>query len=395
MPRVTDLGRDVYLRAYEEPPIPWESLELPSLSSPIWEAMCQLLNNKWFGRLWILQEAALARQIRVLYGNHELNWEILGEAIDHCSRLRYHYIDYADRKPLQAFEEPGRQHRVFLTRHLTRRPEQDFGKVSWPIRLSILLGLSDRSLCSDPRDRILGVIGFIAVEAVDKMGLHDLLTTRELYTSVTHFLLSTISPELETWWALFARAISSNKMLGLPSWCPDFHNLSRQTEPLNRLDSTRMLGGKCPYRASRGTKVAEQSGNINELLIRGKVFDTISHVYPQCPPSSQWKAGRTGWERGSNLFLGFRAWERAMAMSVLGEFAISRLPDDPTSVHIPCCNFKGAIPLNSYWQTLIGGGYTRAEGDTPTYKSFYECRSGLDKFALFTGKSTFDFDTKT
>lgn len=219
MPRVTDLGRDVYLRAYEEPPIPWESLELPSLSSPIWEAMCQLLNNKWFGRLWILQEAALARQIRVLYGNHELNWEILGEAIDHCSRLRYHYIDYADRKPLQAFEEPGRQHRVFLTRHLTHRPEQDLGKVSWPIRLSVLLGLSERSLCSDPRDRILGVIGFIAVEAVDQMGLHDRLTTRELYTSVTHFL-STISLEVETWWALFARATSFNKLPGLPQLVP-------------------------------------------------------------------------------------------------------------------------------------------------------------------------------
>jgi SpoVK/Ycf46/Vps4 family AAA+-type ATPase len=42
-----------------------------------WVALRDLFNNPWFGRVWVVQEAALARRVRVLYNDFEIDWDTL------------------------------------------------------------------------------------------------------------------------------------------------------------------------------------------------------------------------------------------------------------------------------------------------------------------------------
>ena len=47
-----------------------------------------LYECRWFHRLWVLQEVALARSATVLYGQHKISWEYIGIA---ASILRTNY----------------------------------------------------------------------------------------------------------------------------------------------------------------------------------------------------------------------------------------------------------------------------------------------------------------
>lgn len=55
---------------------------LPPFSAAVWTGVQELVRNEWFYRLWIVQEAALARQITVLYGSLQIDWEIVRGAVD-------------------------------------------------------------------------------------------------------------------------------------------------------------------------------------------------------------------------------------------------------------------------------------------------------------------------
>ena len=58
----------------------WERL-LFEYDVAVWEALSVFLRNEWFNRLWIVQEAALARQLHLLYGEVYLDWEILNQSV--------------------------------------------------------------------------------------------------------------------------------------------------------------------------------------------------------------------------------------------------------------------------------------------------------------------------
>ncbi|KAK5039841.1 hypothetical protein LTS07_000336 [Exophiala sideris] len=55
----------------------FRALKLPKRSSPIWSTLGALFASKWFTRLWVLQEAVLAKEICTLYGDDVLNWEVI------------------------------------------------------------------------------------------------------------------------------------------------------------------------------------------------------------------------------------------------------------------------------------------------------------------------------
>ena len=52
-------------------------LGLPEKSDRLWLAIGNLLQRRWFSRLWIVQEVVLAQEIDVLCGRHSVAWEQL------------------------------------------------------------------------------------------------------------------------------------------------------------------------------------------------------------------------------------------------------------------------------------------------------------------------------
>jgi hypothetical protein len=55
----------------------FQSMGLPDSRDPLWKEVIEIVCNDWFGRLWVLQEAALAKQVRVLRGTHQIEWDML------------------------------------------------------------------------------------------------------------------------------------------------------------------------------------------------------------------------------------------------------------------------------------------------------------------------------
>jgi hypothetical protein len=56
--------------------------DLPGWNDDIWDAFTAFFNRKWFTRVWIIQEVALARTAVVLWGSGKIAWETVAS----CSR---------------------------------------------------------------------------------------------------------------------------------------------------------------------------------------------------------------------------------------------------------------------------------------------------------------------
>lgn len=391
LPRIVEVGKELHGQSRESFPQPTlESKGLPKLSSSVWSVIWQLMDNPWFCRLWIVQEASMARHVRILHGSNEVDWDMLGEAIDVGSNLSYGLCD-ADGQRLRRSSDDS--HNVFLIRQAV----QDSSKqVPWQNHLLRTLLLTLRShYCSSPYDRVFALLGFVGQDQIEQIGLGNDLSLLDLYTRFGRFLLCSTGPNKSNWWTLFYLAEASKKLSGLPSWCPDFNALtSSDALPQNSLMkplASYMYKGQIPYYASRGTSFASLSSDPYELIVRGTIFDTIDRVYPEFPHASKLRTGGTSIQEFSDMLLDIRAWERAIAKDVLG---VSLPPEDPTKPS-PNNQRNDNVPrkptLDDYWRTLVGNLTERIDY-TLTRETYHDFRRGLDGWADFIEKTGLNFD---
>lgn len=109
-------------------------------SSIVLEAVAAFLSSPYWTRLWIVQEIALARSRRILFGNRSLPWDSLAEI---CSQVIEHGLD----KILGC--EP---HHAFALSGLTKGA---YGSYQTELH-TILWNFSDRG-CAEPRDKVYGL----------------------------------------------------------------------------------------------------------------------------------------------------------------------------------------------------------------------------------------------
>lgn len=393
LPRIAEVGKELKGRSWERSSYSTlESKGLPRLSLPVWPVVYQLIDNPWFRRLWVVQEASLAKRIKVLHGNNEVEWDILGEAVDFGPNLGYFLRDADGRRLRRGFDD---NYNVFLTRQVAQDLNLD---APWQHHLlrTLLLTLQSHH-CSNPHDRVLGVLGFVAEDQIEHIGLDYNSSLLDLYTRFGHFLLCSVGPSKSNWWSLFNLATASKQLPGLPSWCPDFHALSNPGIPprisLSQPIPSYRYKGHIPYFASRGTSFASQSGDIYELTVRGKIFDVIDRVYPEFPHASKLRAGDLSTEECSKIFLDIRAWERAVARAVLEVPLPSKDHPTPSLKNEGNDNVPMKVTLDNYWRTLVGN-LTERTDYTLTCETFYEFRRGLEKWAKLTEKLGMNFDNK-
>ncbi|KAK0611705.1 heterokaryon incompatibility protein-domain-containing protein [Immersiella caudata] len=123
-----------------------------------WAETLELFHRRWFHRVWVIQEVALARSARVLLGEYEISWEVIGLA---ASILRTNFNTLVPtithrhtRKTLSAFRTGGLNayfmYRLSRSQSHKERMNPDFHQ---------LLILTRSFDCQDDRDRIYGLIG--------------------------------------------------------------------------------------------------------------------------------------------------------------------------------------------------------------------------------------------
>ncbi|KAI1327249.1 heterokaryon incompatibility protein-domain-containing protein [Xylariaceae sp. FL0255] len=334
------------------------SVGLPThLTSPIWQAILHIIKNPWFCRLWIVQEAALAKNASFLTGPHEVAWELLESVMEDMfllSRLRDDDMKRPD------FNFSVRNRGVFIIREFTR--EYSFRASNSPLLLTAVSCTTGIHYCSDPRDRIWGVLGFLDGFDWADLELHDGQTVTELYTRLCRYLFSHVNPkDAYPWWRLFNWATFSGKRTGLPSWCPDLHQRHESSNGI--WDISRYYG--CNYEASKNERCVQVGSSMQELILTGVVFDVVGRVHSVFPALCNQSANMNFSDRVVQM----QKCEEALALSVLGE----------QKAHARAVMKSGpSIEIETYWRTMIGDA-RNVESINISYQTYVEFKTSLDR----------------
>ncbi|OAL44061.1 HET-domain-containing protein [Pyrenochaeta sp. DS3sAY3a] len=290
-------------------------------SDEAWSSFYDLVENRWFSRLWVYQETAFARRIRVLLGDNEVSWDMLQRLIN---PQNWHFAGIDGQEPREVSNWAGQ---VFFTRQVTQKALRS--KLPLPIEdAANVLMCTMRSFCFDPRDRIFGLLGYMTIQVADDASIE------QMYTQFTRSILLNLSPESHSWWELLHWASKdSRNRPGLPSWCPDFHDVE------GRSNSERNVIGQS---ASRRKTTVQRDYDLTskELVVRGQIFDIVETVLEEYYEDEDKSLS----ERFHNL----HSWEESTWSKIIS--TLISVSARRSQVY----GDKEAIEL-AYWSTLLDG----------------------------------------
>ncbi|KAH8587973.1 heterokaryon incompatibility protein-domain-containing protein [Bisporella sp. PMI_857] len=173
-----------------------------------WDSILEIYQNPWFQRMWILQEIHLANQNSiVLCGTYKLSWGHLRRALKSIAMKELGM-------PVN-FHEVHKYRRKLIGYTLGNGLEQN---------LPTLLSLSRFSKCTEPVDRIYGILGLAPQGIRNKIRPNYYLTPGEVYKDL--FLKHVaLTKRLE----LFGFCKQCSDSENTPTWVPKFKET--YTEP--------------------------------------------------------------------------------------------------------------------------------------------------------------------
>ncbi|OHE92741.1 hypothetical protein CORC01_11959 [Colletotrichum orchidophilum] len=167
---------------------------------------------KWFvsrpywSRIWIVQEFTLARELWVLCGSVAISWTSLQQfrpfgisdqtnlGFKHLSKSESHYSIESRVESCRELSKLRRSWQTDPKRPSFTDKEPGFGARP---RLTRLLAFSKDYHCTDPRDRVYGLLGLTEEEGVqDRLPADYDITPFQLYHRVIHHLKSQKQPFL-------------------------------------------------------------------------------------------------------------------------------------------------------------------------------------------------------
>ena len=235
--------------------VPWLN------SSETWSSFYDLVDNAWYTRLWVFQEVAFAKNVRVLLGAHEVEWATL-KTVVRGSQSGWLFVGH-DGKRIRRVNKYA--YEIFMTRLLGQRALEE-GSPMQPFAVARVVSATMRAHCYDRRDRVFALLGFVPLQVSQNM------SWQELYTQLAQWILSSVDSTSHRWWDFLHSAESAHKLNGLPSWCPDFHDVEGR-----RINyGTRTSFSASP---SRGKTDKDPELRSGELVLRGWLFDEVERVF--------------------------------------------------------------------------------------------------------------------
>jgi hypothetical protein len=254
-------------------------------------SLLSLYDCRWFHRLWVLQEVALARSATVFYGRHNISWEYVGIA---ASILRTNYA--LINRPLLSKEKKevptGLLNAYFMYRISTSQ------RLLKPLCFSFhqLLRLTRQFKCKENRDKIFGLLAIPTTDSIARKIVPDYKKTdAEIYRSVAWTLIEG-SPSLDVLSSVqhdterhepempdsshpaIETDLGRTQLNGprsyspdLPSWVPQWHFVRTQALGLLEPDEN--------FAASRGIGACiSSSTNLHTLKIAGNTVDSVATI---------------------------------------------------------------------------------------------------------------------
>ena len=281
----------------------WAKLGIPNASdTEVWTRLVDFWIQPWFRRCWVLQEAALGREVVVFYGNAIKNLSTIIQFLDHAqhqdlpSVLKYGHL--AD--VYMMGQKLAHASAVGLLRESSECTQGSDAERHKPFPKSLLnlLILSRSNAVTDPRDKVYGLLG-LAEDDVAKSIKPDYSpnnSATNLYIQIAKTciqngdgiqLLQHAGIDSVESAAFRLRAGIADPVTDLPSWVPDWSQ-----KPRHNFDHEL-------YSCTRSTEPRIQlTDQLGELMVRGAIIDTVkmesiplrySVLSSQCPKYHYYK----------------------------------------------------------------------------------------------------------
>lgn len=235
-----------------------------SLENPAWGALNALFRRPWFKRVWVIQEAALARQGIIFCGS----WSLLFDNFDRAMQVgMYHFQDSDEETKKKTIA--GR--RCFETIRNIRGLIRD----GYLPGLLGLMYLARRAWASKPVDYLYGVLGVSAEgEEAELQPDYAEPVAETLKRYSNHFVFS------GDFYSLLEFAHISAWEDGHPSWYPNWAS-HRSDKDIWMYHST----GQNHYQFEAGGTLQNEIGivddgenNLHHLIVKGIVVDVIEKM---------------------------------------------------------------------------------------------------------------------
>ncbi|KAH7480438.1 hypothetical protein FOMA001_g8821 [Fusarium oxysporum f. sp. matthiolae] len=225
-------------------------------------AMMQLFRRRWFSRIWVLQEAVLARHALVQVGLYLIPWEWVGLA----AAIVVHKPELSpsgygrDMIPTGAMNS-YLMYRLSISQKCFPRLEFSFAQ---------LLQVSRHFQSKEPKDKIYGLLGIETTDSVGKQIVPDyreVTTSEKVFEDIARLMLESASPlTLLSGAGTFGDFDRSG-----PSWVPSWH----KRRPWTILPTKQSPGFQCASAARMELNPDDKAG---ELVLKGVIIDHISSM---------------------------------------------------------------------------------------------------------------------
>ncbi|KAH9204255.1 heterokaryon incompatibility protein-domain-containing protein [Leptodontidium sp. 2 PMI_412] len=232
-----------------------------------------LFSRPWFRRLWTMQEALLARELVVMCGYREVDFELLV-----ALAYQVHLYGSLDIIQLPGVSTKGMNDAIIgiLSLHNLRPQNASVRELMDGFsyhRFRMLVTESRQRLVTMDADRVHALMGVAPQSIREEMAAvqkrYSKQTTAQLYARFSICML-----EHDSEWLFLSQAPSQERIPGLPSWVP---SMDSPPSYASRLESRDFLAG-----ISEGTRhLIKRYITPTELCANGFRVATISEIVPQ------------------------------------------------------------------------------------------------------------------
>lgn len=256
---------------------------LPPREHPSWKFYAQIFGSPWFRRTWILQEVALATHAKARFGRFLIDWRFFSESFDLFTDLGMH-VFLLD-APL---EIQGGILAMVKIQELCSFVKRE---AHWSEFIH-LLRLTNNFMASDPRDKVIGILGLIgSPRTISRL---PFLADYSLTVDETYHRLALHLAEMEMTQLMLSHAGLHRRScvtINAPSWVPDWTAQSRNFGPVPLVLFRPKLYQAATTATFRSMLVEFDSNNpdlldttkIRTLAIMGGVIDELACISESRP----------------------------------------------------------------------------------------------------------------
>ncbi|VTT79867.1 unnamed protein product [Fusarium fujikuroi] len=224
--------------------------------------MMQLFRRRWFSRMWVLQEAVLARHALVQLGSYQIPWEWVGLA----AAILVHKPELSpsgfgrDMIPTGAMNG-YLMYRLSVSQKCFPRLEFSFAQ---------LLQVSRYFQSKEPKDKVYGLLGIETTDSVGRQIVPDYretINSEKVFEDIARLMLESANPLT----FLSGAGTFGDYDRSRPSWVPSWH----KRRPWTILPTKQDQGFQC---ASASRMEMRSDHKEGELVLKGVIVDQITSM---------------------------------------------------------------------------------------------------------------------